>query len=173
MKHISVESLKELLSLESANPAIDFINVCTPAEYKEKHISGVRSVPLDELRHHIREFTGKEKIFVHCRSGKRGEKAIQKLEELGVRAELYNVEGGLLAWENAGFFTKAASNRLPLMRQILIAAGGLILLSHLLFLIVGPGALWLSLGVALGLLIAGVTGWCGMALILTHAPWNK
>lgn len=173
MKHITVESFKELLSIEQANPAIDFINVCTPVEYKEKHIPGVRSVPLDELHQHVEEFKNKEKIFVHCRSGKRGEKAIQTLQSLGVQAELYNVEGGLLAWENAGFITRSIHNRLPLMRQTLIAAGSLILLAHLLFLAFGPSALFLSLVVGIGLLTAGLTGWCGMALLLARAPWNK
>ncbi len=37
----------------------------------------------------------------------RSSRAIELLLELGVSAELINVEGGILAWEHAGFETKA------------------------------------------------------------------
>ena len=46
MKHISITAFKEVIESEANNSTVDFINVCTPAEYKEKHIKGVRSVPL-------------------------------------------------------------------------------------------------------------------------------
>lgn len=107
MKHISVSALKKVIDAEKNNPAIDFINVCTPAEYKEKHISGVRSVPLDDIEGHVEEFKDKKTIYVHCRSGRRGVAGIEKLSALGVNAELVNVEGGILAWEDAGYETAA------------------------------------------------------------------
>jgi len=105
MKHISVEAFKEIVDVEKSNDTVDFINVCTPEEYAAEHIEGVRSVPLDEIAQHAQEFAGKKSIFVHCRSGRRGEIAIKTLEDLGVTAELVNVEGGLLAWNDAGFAT--------------------------------------------------------------------
>jgi rhodanese-related sulfurtransferase len=173
MKHISVGAFKEVLQAESSNSSVDFINVCTPAEYKEKHIDGVRSVPLDEIEKHVAEFKDKKTVYVHCRSGRRGQQAIEKLHTLGITAELVNVEGGILAWEEAGFGTKALTTRLPIMRQTFIAAGALIVLSHILYLQIGSAGLWLSAFVGAGLLFAGLTGWCGMAFILSRAPWNK
>lgn len=173
MKHISVSSFREVINAEKNNSSVDFINVCTPAEYKEKHISGVRSVPLDDIEQHVQEFKDKKTIYVHCRSGRRGVAAIDKLIALGVRAELVNVEGGILAWEEAGYETAKISSRLSLMRQTFIAAGVLIILAHILALSTSP--LWLLLsGVAgIGLFIAGVTGWCGMTMVLAKMPWNK
>jgi len=103
MKHINIHSFKDVINAERNNPTVDFINVCTPSEYKEKHISGVRSLPLDEIEKHIAEFNGKKTIYVHCRSGNRSKKAIEKLEALGVTAEMVNVEGGLMAWDAARF----------------------------------------------------------------------
>ena len=79
MKHISVQAFKEVITAEDKNPSVDFINVCTPAEYKEKHIPGVRNVPLDELGNHLDELKTKQTVYIHCRSGNRGRKAIQKL----------------------------------------------------------------------------------------------
>lgn len=173
MKHISVPSFKEVIEAEKNNSSVDFINVCTPSEYKEKHISGVRSVPLDDIERHVQELKDKKTIYVHCRSGRRGVAAIEKLVALGIRAELVNVEGGILAWEEAGYGTVKISSRLSLIRQTFVAVGVLIIFAHILGLVASP--LWFVLsGVAgAGLLMAGLTGWCGMTTLLAKMPWNK
>lgn len=173
MKHITVGAFKEVVGAERNNPSVDFINVCTPAEYKEKHILGVRSVPLDELERRVSEFSSKKTIYVHCRSGRRGAEAIEKLRALGVTGELVNVEGGLLAWEEAGFETGSHTNRIPIIRQTMIAAGVLIVLGVLLSVVYAPAWLYLSGVVGAGLLFAGLTGWCGMAFALARMPWNR
>ncbi|MEZ4194981.1 MAG: rhodanese-like domain-containing protein [Candidatus Paceibacterota bacterium] len=172
IKHISVHSFKEVVEAEENNPSVDFINVCTPAEYKEKHIKGVRSVPLDEIQNRVGEFTGKTTIYVHCRSGNRSQQAIKKLAELGLTADLVNVEGGLLSWDEAGFATNKLTNRLPLMRQVMVVAGSLILLGYILSLF-NHNFIWLSVFVGAGLTFAGLTGWCGMSFLLAKMPWNK
>lgn len=173
MKHISIPAFKEVIESEASNTTVDFINVCTPAEYKEKHIKGVRSVPLDTLHTHITGLNQKKTVYIHCRSGNRGRKAIEKLQSLGVTAELVNVEGGLLAWEEAGHETGSHTTRLPLMRQVFIGAGGLVLGGVLLTHFVGYAFILIPLFVSLGLLVSGFTGWCGMALLLNKMPWNK
>lgn len=173
MKHISISAFKEVINSEANNSTVDFINVCTPAEYKEKHIKGVRSVPLDTLHTQVAELNQKKTVYIHCRSGNRGRKAIEKLQSLGVTAELVNVEGGLLAWEEAGHETGSHTSRLPIMRQVFIGAGGLVLTGVLLTHFVDYNFIFLPLFVSLGLLLSGVTGWCGMAILLSKMPWNK
>jgi len=173
MKHISISAFKEVIESESGNPTVDFINVCTPAEYKERHIKGVRSVPLDTLHARVGELNQKKTIYIHCRSGNRGRQAIEKLQSLGVTAERVNVEGGLLAWEEAGYKTGSHTTRIPLMRQVFIGAGGLVLGGVLLMHFVDYNFILLPLFVALGLLVSGITGWCGMAFLLSKMPWNK
>lgn len=173
MKHISVEAFREVVGVEKNNSSIDFINVCTPAEYKEKHIEGVRNVPLDEIDQHLEELKGKKTVFIHCRSGNRGRQAIEKLEALGVKAEMVNVEGGLLAWDQAGFPTMSLTTRIPIMRQVLIAAGSLILLGYLLGALTLPSLTYLGAFIGAGLLFAGLTGWCGMSYLLARMPWNR
>lgn len=172
MKHISVEAFKEVVTAEEKNPSVDFINVCTPAEYKEKHIPGVRNVPLDELADHLDELKTKQTVYIHCRSGKRGQKAIEKLEQLGVTSELVNVEGGLLAWGEAGYQTNSLTTRMPIMQQTLLVAGSLILAGYGLSL-ANPNFIYLSVFVGAGLTFAGLTGWCGMSQILSRMPWNR
>jgi len=173
MKHISISAFKEVIESEANNKTVDFINVCTPTEYKEKHIKGVRSVPLDTIHTKVEEFNKKQTVYIHCRSGNRGRQAIEKLQALGVTAELVNVEGGLLAWEEAGLETSSYTKRLPLMRQVFIGAGSLILLGLVLTHVVDYRFLFIPLLVALGLLVSGITGWCGLALLLSKLPWNK
>lgn len=173
MKHISIPAFKEVIASEANNSTVDFINVCTPAEYKEKHIVGVRSLPLDTLPAHVQELNQKMTVYIHCRSGSRGRQAIEKLQSLGVTAELVNVEGGLLAWEEAGHETGSNTSRLPIMRQVFIGAGGLVFIGTLLTYFVNEALLVVPFFVAHGLLVSGFTGWCGMALLLSKMPWNK
>lgn len=173
MKHISAHSFKEVIEAERDNNSVDFINVCTPAEYKEKHIPGVRSVPLDELGLHLKEFSDKKTIYIHCRSGRRGVKAIEELQSLGVQAELINVEGGLIAWDDAGYDTRSLTKRMPIIRQVMVAAGSIILLGWLLSALLHPAFIYLSVVMGAGLVFAGVTGWCGLALLLARMPWNR
>jgi len=173
MKHISIPAFKEVIESEANNPTVDFINVCTPAEYNEKHIKGVRSVPLDTLPTRVAEFNGKKTVYIHCRSGSRGRQAIERLQALGVTAELANVEGGMLAWEDAGYETGSHTTRLPFMRQVFIGAGSLVLLSVVLTTFMHQDFILLALFVSFGLLVSGITGWCGMAMVLGKMPWNK
>lgn len=173
MKHISVPAFKEVIESEANNTTVDFINVCSLAEYNEKHIKGVRSVPLDTIHTKVDELNKKKTVYIHCRSGNRGRQAIEKLQGLGVTAELVNVEGGLLAWEEAGLETGSHTSRLPIMRQVFIGAGSLVLIGVLFTHFVHETFLLIPLFVSLGLLVSGITGWCGMALLLGHMPWNK
>ena len=173
MKHITVDAFKQVLEAEKNNNSIDFINVCEPAEYKEKHIEGVRSVPLGSLESHIGEFTNKQTIYVHCRSGKRGQQAIEKLTAAGVTAELVNVEGGIMAWDEAGHPTNSLTKRMPLMRQVLLAAGLLILIGFIGAHTIHEYFRFLIPVVGAGLTFSGLTGWCGMAMLLSKMPWNK
>lgn len=173
MRHITVQSFKEIVEAEKGNTSVDFINVCTPAEYKEKHIEGVRNVPLDTLTSHKSEFANKQTIFVHCRSGRRSQQAIETLKAMDVTADLVNVEGGLMSWGEAGFPTKSSTTRMPIMRQVLLAAGSLILMGFVLGYFIHPYFLILPLFVGTGLTFAGLTGWCGMTYVLAFMPWNK
>lgn len=172
MQKISVETFKNIIINQAGNPEVDFINVCTPTEYAEKRIEGVRNVPLDEITQHLDEFKDKKTIYVHCRSGKRAAKAIEQLRDSGIHAELVNIDGGLLAWDEAGLPTESDTKRLPLMRQVLLSAGTLILIGMALGWFVHPVWYLLTTFIGLGLSFAGLTGWCGMSYFLSKMPWN-
>src|SRR5690606_5318800 len=62
---------------------------------------------------------------------------------------------------------------LELQRQVMIAAGSLVLLGVLLGYALSPWLFLLSGFVGAGLIFAGISGFCGMALLLQRMPWNR
>ncbi|MFN5589097.1 MAG: rhodanese-like domain-containing protein [Holosporales bacterium] len=147
------------------------IDVRETAEYKEEHIPGSSHIPLKKCTlTQLPQATGK-KMIIHCKGGTRGGQACDALLLENPALELYNLNGGLTAWRAAGLPT-IKSNMLPITRQVHIAVGGLVAVFTGLGFFVHPGFHALAGIIGLGLLNAGVTGWCGMMLLLAKMPWN-
>jgi len=115
---------------------------------------------------------GKRVVF-HCRSGKRSRDAATRFAREGEAT--FHLAGGIEGWKAAGMpvVRPAKGARLPVMRQVQIVAGGLVTLGVALGLSVSPWFLGLSAFVGCGLVFAGVSGWCGMAILLGAMPWNR
>ncbi|QDT68098.1 Inner membrane protein YgaP [Planctomycetes bacterium MalM25] len=164
---ISPQQLSE--SLEA--PGARLIDVRTPAEFREMHVSAAENFPLDRLR--PEDFASHNgPLLVICQKGGRGAKACEKLEAAGVTG-LHNVAGGTLACEVAGLPIKRGRKAISLERQVRIAAGSLVVLGTALGYTVHPGWLGLAGFVGAGLFFAGVTDTCGMGMLLAKAPWNQ
>ena len=113
-------------------------------------------------------------MIFHCQSGKRTQNAATKLSAIAAPAQVWLLEGGIDGWKAAGLpVTKDSSQPLPLMRQVQIAAGSLALLGVILGYAVSSAFFLLSGFVGAGLILAGVTGFCGMARLLDKMPWNR
>jgi hypothetical protein len=112
-------------------------------------------------------------IYILCQSGGRARKAIAKLEEAGVDGCVL-VEGGTQAWIDAGLpVERSGGGGLPLMRQVQIIVGSLSGLGAALALAVNSYFAVIPLILGCGLLFAGLTGTCGLALLLAKMPWNR
>lgn len=110
----------------------------------------------------------------HCRSGARTRGNAAKLAAATPKCETYILEGGLDAWKKAGFPVELDRRQpIDIMRQVQIAAGGLVLVGVVLGALVTPLFYTLSGVVGVGLLFAGVSGFCGMARLLGVMPWNR
>jgi rhodanese-related sulfurtransferase len=153
----------------------DLIDVRTPAEFDQVHAAGARLVPLTELDPAAVALPGAGEegaVYVICHSGSRAATACQRLLDAGL-TEVYCVEGGTEAWVKEGLpVIRGASRVLPMERQVRIAAGSLVLLGVILAWTVHPGFIVLSGLVGAGLIFAGVSGYCGMAIVLGKMPWN-
>jgi rhodanese-related sulfurtransferase len=173
---ISTISPKELAEQHQKAAALDLIDVRTPVEFRELHVAFARNVPLDRLDPQDltagRDASSDRPLYVICRSGGRGKQACEKLAAAGF-AHAVNVEGGTLACETAGVPVVRGKKAVSLERQVRIAAGSLVLLGAALGGFVHPACLALNAFVGAGLVFAGVTDTCGMAMLLARMPWNR
>ncbi len=160
---------QEAYELLQAQRAV-LIDVRDPAEFAAEHSEGAVNVPLATLTAaRVAEVTAGKLPIVMCKSGMRSGKACVVLADV---PEMRLLAGGLSYWAIAGLPVVQARqsiwHRLPLDRRVQIVVGTLVALFSLLALLVSP---WCALGsgfIGLGLVNAGVTGWCGMGKILAR-----
>jgi rhodanese-related sulfurtransferase len=88
-------------------------------------------------------------------------------------ANVVNIEGGTLAWEEAGLPVVRGQKMMSLERQVRIAAGALVLIGVILGWLVDPTFAGLAAFVGAGLVFAGLTDTCGMGMLLARMPWNR
>lgn len=165
---------EELAQLLETSPGVRLLDVRTPAEYETAHIRGAYNVPLDRLGEHgaeIRAAVGDPVVLV-CQSGQRARTAEAALRDAGM-PNLHVLDGGVNAWRGAGHPVVRGVERMSLERQVRIAAGGLGALGGLLALTVHPLFALLPMAVGSGLVFAGVTNTCGMAMLLAQLPYNR
>lgn len=72
------------------------LDVRTPEEYEEGHITDALHIPIDELRTRLDEVPPHRRIAVYCRSGFRGHLASRVLRQHG-HDDVVNVTGGWLS----------------------------------------------------------------------------
>ena len=102
---ISVKEAKEKLDKGEAV----MVDVRNPDEYVEVHAEGVRLIPVNTVIgevDQIREFAGEKEVLFICKSGQRSALAAEYATAAGLGDRgLYNVEGGTVAWVEAGLPT--------------------------------------------------------------------
>lgn len=153
------------------------IDVRERDEFDAEHVEHSIHIPLSNFERQapavFKSLSGKS-VLLMCRSGKRAGLAATQASGFceGVQLEVF--KGGILEWKNQGKPTVAASKgHLPIMRQVQLIAGSLVLTGVLLSYFVNPAFLFLSGFVGAGLTVAGATGFCGMAKLLVWMPWNR
>ena len=171
---------KQLMDLRTRGEAISLVDVRTPAEFGDVHIDFARNVPLDRLdpkqvaADHARH---SGPIYFVCRSGGRSKTACERMIAAGV-TDVVSVEGGTTACDTAGMPVVRGKKVMSLERQVRIAAGALVAIGAGLAAF-GPDPVWKSIGAGLagfvgcGLVFAGITDTCGMAMLIGRMPWNQ
>ena len=97
MKSITVAELKNWID---NSEDFQLIDVREPCEFDEANMNGIL-IPMNEVPDQVGQFAKDKKVVVHCRSGKRSASVIQYLESQHGYDNLYNLEGGILAWIDA------------------------------------------------------------------------
>ena len=94
MKTITVEELKSIID---NNEEFQLIDVREPYEVEICTLNGIE-IPMNEIPGRVDEIATDKKVIVHCRSGKRSANVIDFLEQNHNLQNLYNLDGGILAW---------------------------------------------------------------------------
>jgi len=176
---VSTISPQQLAELLTGDKPLKLIDVRTPAEFGEVHVTTARNLPLDRLDPAAvtAEAGGDEPIYFICKSGGRSGKACEKLIAAGF-TNVISVAGGTTACETAGLPVVRGRKAMSLERQVRIAAGALVFGGVLLAAFADNDTLEaVGLGIAgfvgAGLVFAGVTDTCGMAMLISRMPWNQ
>lgn len=168
-------SVHELYEMHKSGRPVEVIDVRTPAEFHALHCEGARLVSLDRLDPQS-VLAGRvhpsEPLYLVCRSGSRARQAGERFLATGF-TNIVCLEGGTVAWEQAGLPVKRGHKALPLDRQVRIAIGLLLLLTAALGLLVHPLFVVMAGLIGIGLLHAGITDQCAMAMTLARMPWNQ
>ncbi len=151
------------------------VDVREDFEHASEHIAGSTNRPLSKFdASALPKARPDQKVVLHCRSGKRSSQAAERLMREGA-STAYQLAGGIEAWKGANLPVERSAKAPPIdvMRQVQIVAGSLVVLGVVLGAFVSPWFLILSGFVGAGLTVAGATGFCGMAKVLAHMPWNR
>lgn len=167
------------LLIKSGKKAL-LIDVRTPSEFEEIHAPAAMNHPLDRLEPKAIAAARREAglgesdpIHLICRTGTRAEEAARRLGAAGL-GPLILVQGGTQGWERAGLpVIRGARQAISLERQVRIAAGLLVLGGTLAGAFLDPRFYAIPGFVGAGLVFAGITDRCGMAVLLGRMPWNQ
>ena len=83
-----------------AHPKAILLDVRTPEEFESGHLPGALNINVQGLDFHeqIENLDPHNAYFVYCRSGGRSAAACRYMDSKGFE-EVYNLKGGILAWE--------------------------------------------------------------------------
>ena len=111
MKTISPIELNNLLQT-SAEVAL--IDVRTPVEFEQVHVSAATNIPSDTLRpgrlFNSRRLAAGQPIYLICRTGSRAARAAETFASEGFDQGIV-VQGGAEAWINAGLAVERSARR--------------------------------------------------------------
>jgi len=158
-----------------------YIDVREKDEFIHEHIEHSINIPLSSfntMAPGIMTQVKDRKIVFICQSGARATQAKSIAEKTfpNLTIDFQIFDGGLLQWKKGGNPTNSflnISKTLPLLRQVQITIGALIILFSLLSALVNPAFIYLTLAMGIGVFVAGSTGFCALATSMAKMPWNR
>jgi len=98
---IKLVTAEEMISiLESED--VQVIDVRTPEEYGEVHISNAQNIDYfsPTFEEDITKLDKEKPVILYCKGGTRSAKCAKKMEEAGFE-KIYDLEGGLSRWQHS------------------------------------------------------------------------
>lgn len=108
-ENVEPVSPQQALMMQTEQQAI-IVDVRESDEWKAGHIAGAIHIPLSEIQNRVTELTPYQNrpIITQCRSGVRSAKAADLLKMAGF-VKVYNLDGGINAWNKAALKTTSAN----------------------------------------------------------------
>lgn len=150
------------------------IDIREPGETAREYVEGAMLWPLSKMpSDKPKKLKPSKNVIFFCRSGNRTIINDKKLDA-ALPNKAYILEGGIEAWRD-GKMPTIINKKAPIEmhRQVFIAAGILLMAAATISFSGFSFGYMLAGFVGLGLTVAGVTGFCGMAKILMLLPHNK
>ena len=171
----TISPQEALQKVKSENAQL--IDVRTPAEYRALHAVGAKNHELSQLNkdyitRNLLPSLSDKPVLLLCKSGHRASMAAEIFQQANTQ-KVFVVEGGTDLWDEQGLPVEKGKSVISLERQVRITAGTLVFLGTLLGVLVNRYFLLIPGFVGAGLVFAGVTDTCGMALLLARMPWNR
>jgi rhodanese-related sulfurtransferase len=90
-------------SAKVAEAGVITLDVRTPGEFAEGHIEGARLIDFQSgnFENEIAALDKNATYAVYCRSGNRSGQAVKVMQDAGF-TNLFNMDGGVIDWANAG-----------------------------------------------------------------------
>lgn len=98
-RRVTATRARELLQ---SDPSIVVLDVRQAGEFKGGHLPGAKHSPVGLMAQKAQRLDKDAKYLVYCRSGARSSRAARAMSKAGI-TEVYNLHGGILAWEGMGF----------------------------------------------------------------------
>lgn len=95
MKTIKASELKQKVN---AGEDFQLIDVREPSEYQQANMGGTL-IPMNQIPQRFEEISRDKMVVVHCHLGGRSANVINYLEQTHQYSNLYNLEGGITAWQ--------------------------------------------------------------------------
>lgn len=97
---VEVSEAAELI----ASDEVLLLDVRTPGEVNQGYIEGAKNINIsdfEDFEAEVAQLDKNEPVMVYCKVGGRSHNAAVYLVEQGF-AKIYDIKGGILAWEDAG-----------------------------------------------------------------------
>jgi rhodanese-related sulfurtransferase len=107
---VTVQQARALLQARGGQADFVVLDVRTPEEFAEGHLSGAVNVNLlaPDFERRLGALDRSKTYLVYCRTGNRSAKAVQAMERLGFRS-VYHMFEGTVGWQKKGFpFSRAS-----------------------------------------------------------------
>lgn len=98
--HVDAEQAAQLLKDQ---PEVVVLDVRTPEEFQSGHLAEAENIDFRaaDFEANLSKLDREQPYLVHCRSGRRSESSLAFFKKLGFK-KVYHLDGGILAWTEAG-----------------------------------------------------------------------